>query len=309
MKFVFAFSTILLFASNLKAQCCAAGNPVGGDGSITGSSKNELLVFTSLRHSISRRYYKGGSPISNQPIKRSFYNYQNFSITYGLLNRLSVHSEIGYFYNKVQDVEIAGDDIQIRSHGLGDLAVNLRYIPIKTVSPTSLLLISGGIKIPIGEFNEEMSGVTIPISLQPSSGAIKYNASVFYSIKPSGAKLGWNSLAMFETSKTIEKGYLVYTYGNYFQYALACAWLPVRELSFTLNVKFEWRDRDKRENNIKVVSTGSHIIYLNPQFTYVFAGEWSILAMADFPFYKHVNGEQLTNMYSFQIGLRKNIVF
>lgn len=305
--------TIIILLSILNstgyAQCCAAGNPIGGDGSQESLTKNELNIFTSFKHSLSKQYYHSDSEYDMTNIEKSYYDYQNLAVSYGMYSRLSVFGELGYFYDKTQLININNKETSIKSSGLGDLNISLRYQVLKTVKPISQLVISGGVKIPLGAFHEEINGATVPISLQPSSGAFKFNAGIFYSRKRADRKLGWNTFLLLETSNTIEQDYLVYKYGNLLQYSLAATYQLNKKLNLIINSKFEWRAHDKRENETIIESTGSKVIFINPQIIYNFIPNWSALLIADLPLYKYVNGYQLTNSYAFQIGIRKNFKF
>lgn len=311
MKYVFILFLVLhvTLGNNTFGQCCSAGNPVGGDGSNDGLSKNELRIFASYKYSLSKDYFHHDSRIDLPYIEKSYFDYNNLSLTYGLSPRFSLHSELGYFIDKTQDLNINNKYEIINSHGLGDLSFSTRYIAFKTVKPVSQLVFSAGVRIPVGAFSEEIDGVTIPISLQPSSGALKYNAGAFYSRKRVEHKFGWNSFAIFELSQTIKKGYLIYQYGNYFQLAFAGTYAMSDKITVVANTKMEWRGKDTRESGIKIESTGSKVILINPQFIFNLKNRWGIITSADFPIYKYVNGSQLTNKFSVQIGIRKSFSF
>ena len=297
----------LFWALNAKGQCCSSGNPAGGDGSNDGLDEKTFRVYFSYKYSLSEDYYHLDSKYDVPYVQKSDFDYGNISLTYGLWPRLTVHLEQGYFWSKAQELTINNQYEKIQSKGFGDLGLNLRYIAIKTVKPISQLVFTAGFKAPVGAFNEEIDGVTIPISLQPSSGAFKYNASAFYFRKRGDRKIGWNTFALFELSQTINKGYLVYHYGNYFQFALAGTYAFNEKLTVTANAKFEWRGKDEREDEIIIESTGSRVVYFNPQVMYAITKDWGIILMTDLPVYKYVNGYQLTNKFSAQIGLRRNI--
>lgn len=288
------------------AQCCSAGNPAGGDGSNDGLSKNNWRVFLSYKYSFSEDFYEKTKNIGSLYDQKSYFNYTHFSLTYGLSTRISLYSELGYFLNKTKEINLGEKDI-ISASGLGDIGLNVRYIALNTVKPISQLVFSAGAKAPIGAFHEELNGAVIPISLQPSSGAFKYNASIFYSRKKATSKFGWNSFALFELSSTINKGFLIYHYGNYFQYALAGTYTFLPNFSLIANSKFEWRGKDKREEGLLIESTGSRVLYLNPQLVYSLPSKWSFVLMSEIPIYKNVNGSQITNQFSFQIGIKKSL--
>lgn len=296
---------IILFQANSYSQCCAAGNPSGSDISQEGLGKNFLKVNLLYKYSLSKDYFHLNKKYPLPYIEKSNFNYSNISVAYGLSQKLSINTEIGYFINKSQELKINNENILINSSGIGDISVNARYKLMQKVKPFSQLYISAGTKIPVGAFNEEIDGVTIPISLQPSSGALKFNGGIFYLRKSLDRKLGWYSFAIFEISNTINKGYLTYKYGNYLQYSLAGVYSLSKKLSAIGNIKVEFRDHDKREQNLKVESSGSKVVYFSPQFQYNFKNSWNIVINADIPIYKYVNGYQLTNKFAFSFGIYK----
>ena len=303
----FIISFFYFFSPNYSfAQCCSAGNPVGGEGSIEGLNKKELKIFSSYKHSLSEDYYHFDAKYNIPYIDKSYYDFVNTSFTYGILPKFAVHAEIGYFIDKIQELNLNNEKTIIKSHGLGDLGIQARYTVLKTVKPISQLVLSMGAKIPIGDFNEELNGITIPLSLQPSSGALKYNMAVFYSRNRIERKFGWHTYSMFEMSNTINQGFLVYKYGNYFQFSLAGNYKPIKNLLLIGNLKFEWRDLDTRESGIKVESSGSRVVYFNPQIIYTIKSTWNFILLADIPLYKYVNGYQPTNKFSFQVGVSKS---
>jgi hypothetical protein len=290
-------------------QCCSAGNPVGGDGSNDGLGRNELRVLASYRHSLSKVYFYHDSKADLQYIDKSYFDFTSLSLTYGIIPQLSLHTELGYFIDKTQKLSLNNDKQTISARGLGDLTVNIRFTPLRTVKPVSQLVITAGIKVPIGAFHEEINGVAVPISIQPSSGALKYDASLFYSRKRADRKFGWFALALFEYSQTIRKRYLVYRYGNYFQFGFAGSCAVTKNFGINANVKIEMRGKDHRESGITVESSGSYIAIVNPQFIYSFKHKWSLILMADFPVYKYVYGYQLTNRFAIQAGIIKGFTF
>ena len=307
MKKLLLIGIVVLAGIKVNAQCCSAGNPAGGDGTNDGLNKNELRIATSFKHSLSKDYYNLDKKTVLPYIAKSYYDFTALSISYGILPRLTINTEIGYFIDKTQIENVSSQNDVIKAHGLGDLAFSLRYKLIKTVKPITQMVISAGMKLPIGAFNEEIDGVTIPISLQPSSGALIYNASLFYSRKHANHKYGWKTFAMVELSNFIEKGYLIYKYGNYYQFSLAATYTLHKKMLFIGNAKLEFRGHDTRESNIKIESSGSRIVYFNPQFQYTFKKNWSLICMTDIPVYKYVNGSQLTNKYSFSIAVFKTL--
>jgi Putative MetA-pathway of phenol degradation len=292
---------------SVKAQCCSAGNPVGGDGEQQIISKNEWHIYSFYKYSNSKDYFHESTKTDITNIEKSFYDFANLRLSYGFSHRLSLHTEIGYFLNKTQDVNLSSGPERIRANGLGDLLINLKYNIYYNLESKRKLTIYGGVKLPIGAFNQTQDGVYIPISLQPSAGAYKLNAGLYYSSAFKNKKFGYISFLNYEWSNRIEKDFLIYKYGGFLQFALG-TYLPISEkANFATLLKYEFRGHDKRENDLVIESTGSHVFYFSPTFAYSLPKNWKVLLTAQLPLYKYVHGYQLTNKYSYQIGIRKII--
>lgn len=76
-----------------------------------------------------------------------------------------------------------------------------------------------------------------------------------------------------------------------------------------LQTRAEVRDKDQREENQMVSSTGSTVIFVAPVIQYRFLKNWETTIQADYPVYKYVQGSQLTNKYSYSISLARKISF
>ncbi|MFW5755449.1 MAG: hypothetical protein ACOCWK_02530 [Tangfeifania sp.] len=313
MKQIFLILAIFIaaqfFGTDLKAQCCAAGNPVGGDGSQDALKKNQLSVFTAYRHSYSRDYYHKSQKDDIQNIEKSYYNYGSLSVSYGMNWRFTIHTEMGYYFDKVQVVNLTNGRQTIKAHGIGDMALTMRYSLLpQTIINTNRFVLSLGGRLPVGQFNEEQNGVKIPVSLQPSSGALKLNSSLFFSHKKQDALLGLSAYAFFEWSNQINKGLIVYDYGNLFLLE-ATLFMPVKSaVVLSLASKVEFRGKDKKANDFVIESTGSMVLYVKPQLQWKIVHDLFLLTFAEIPVYKYVNGYQLTNLYAFQAGIRKTFV-
>ena len=305
MKFLVVGIFILFLANDVSGQCCAAGNPVGGDGTQDGVKKHQLRVFAAYRLSYSRDYYYHDSKEDVQHIDKSFYNYTSLSLTYGVNWRLTLHGEMGYFFNKVQDVNLSEGMERISATGAGDLSLTGRYdlLKKKLVNENQLVVSMGG-RFPVGAFSEEQDGVVIPISLQPSSGALKINSGLFYSQKKKDFPVGWSGYLFFEWSNTIEKDFLVYKYGNLYLAEVSAFYSKNPKFVGVLSGKVEVREKDEREDQQKIDATGSWVFFLKPQLQIGLVKSLQLITFADIPVYKYVNGSQLTNLFSFQVGIR-----
>jgi hypothetical protein len=298
--------TIALFHQTASAQCCAAGNPVGGDGSQDALKKHQLSAFAAYRHSYSRDFFHLNDKQDIQNIEKSYYNYSSLSLSYGINWRFTIHTEMGYYLNKVQVVNLTDGRETIKAHGIGDLSLSLRYslLPQKIINENRLIFSLGG-RLPVGQFNEEQNGVKIPVSLQPSSGALKINSALFFSHKKTDASIGWGAFALYEWSNQIDKGLLVYKYGNLFLMEATAFYSQNPSLVLSLSAKAEFRGKDKKANDFVIESTGSRVVYIKPQLQLKVVSDLYLVTFAEMPVYKYVNGYQLTNLFAFQMGIRK----
>jgi hypothetical protein len=294
-----------LLLENIQGQCCSAGNPAGGNSINDALPARELMILTTYKHSLSDTYFHKDHETEVPLIDKSYYDYQSLSFYYGIFQWMNVSAEIGYFYNKTQLLKTGQPTDEIRAHGLGDLGINLRFIPFKAPENGSMFIVSGGLRLPVGDFNKQTDGVTVPVSLQPSSGALKINANLYYSQFSKNRKFSVNSFAMYEYSNAIEKGYYIYKYGDFLQLSSGAQYTIIKQMAVIMNVKYEWRGQDHREDNIIVQSSGSHIILVSPQLTFYFKPGWSLLVLSDIPVYKYVYGDQLTNSFAIQATLSK----
>ncbi len=300
----FLIAVLFIFISNeLDAQCCAAGNPAGGDVTLEGQQESLLRLFVFYDYSLSKDYFSGTSQVEMPSMKNSYFDFLNFTAIYGITNRWSIHTEAGYFINKVQNLRIQNQDRQIKAHGFGDIGVNARYDVYQSFNPSVRWIVSGGVRFPVGAFNEEMNGAMIPVALQPSSGAFKYNANSYTSYQFPNTRFGIFTFIMFEYSSTIRKDFLVHRYGNYFQLAFAGTFQASDNIFIIGRLWGEWRGQDIRDDQYSVISSGSNLILFSPRVFLNFQENWQFISTIDIPLYKNVNGYQLTKFGSLQIGL------
>ena len=306
-KFFILILFLCIITSNISAQCCSAGNPVGGDGFQDGLNRNQLRIYSLYRHSLSKDYFNENEKINVPELQRSYYDFVNLSFNYGINERMTIVSRLGYFINKKQELLINNQDIDILARGFGDLSFNFRYSLIKKKIKASQLTLSVGTIIPIGNFNERMDGILIPLSIQPSSGSFKYNFGIFYGLNSKNKTFGFSTFAFSEFSSKINKDFLEYKYGNYFQLSISATYLFKRKLLFISNFKYEYRTNDIRENEQVVESSGGSVIYFSPQIQFEFFPTWIFAFNYQIPVFKYVNGYQLTNKNAFSFGIIKNI--
>jgi hypothetical protein len=119
----------------------------------------------------------------------------------------------------------------------------------------------------------------------------------------------------FELSQFIETSTSKYKYGNLYNLSLIGAYQIMDELDGRLQLRCEIRDKALNESKGQpnqysfINATGGVIAFVSPQLNYSIANIGTVSLQFNFPFYKNVNSEQLTNKYSFQIGISKSVNF
>lgn len=306
-KALFLLPVLILTVYSASGQCCSAGNPAGGDGTHAYLNKNQLKFQLFYEQSLSKQYYKASSPIEMDEMESSRYKFLNLGLNYAISERITLQSDFGYYFEKTQNLELSQHEVQFKTIGFGDLTLQGRYLLYQSIFPEKRWTIGIGTRIPVGAFHEADQGIQIPVSLQPSSGALKFQASSYYFYKPLRKTLSWFAFLLYEHSNTIREGYLIHHYGDYYLLSFGCNKHLKERWDVSTRLKTEWRGKDIRDENVVVESSGSLLLMLTPAFSYQIPGDWYLTTSLDIPLYKYVQGMQLTKFGSFQVGISKRI--
>ena len=292
-----------LFMQNaIQAQCCAAGNPISGDGSAGGTSKNVIEVSLYYQHSYSDTYYNGTQKSDYSYIDYSYYDFTSLKLAYGLSNKIKLSAELGYFFAKAQAFDFGYDR---NANGLGDLVLGIQYYAYRNAKRNLDIFPSFDLTLPVGNF-DQMSGVVIlPIDLQPSSGSFKYRVGLLVSKRYLEDKLAFFLSGTAEVSQRINTDRTNYKYGNLYNISFYGSYKIFRRLTGAIQIRTQIRDRASDSNKETLQSTGGKYVFLSPQLRYNFWRTWNISAVYDYPIYKNTNGNQLTNKYAFSFRLSK----
>lgn len=296
----------LLLPTMVKAQCCAAGNPLSGDATASGLPKNNLRISTSFRHSYSDKFFFEDQFYQQNFVENSRYNFTSLQTIYGISDKWAAGAEMGYFIDKSQ-ASLVPYPNTLSANGLGDLLLFSRYRIMKKVKPIEDLSVMAGVKIPIGAFDVSDDGVRLPVSLQPSSGAMKFQLSLSFMHQKSGSKFSYFTQAFGEISSAINSDFFQYHYGPLAYLTFSPGYRFLGKWQFNIPLRAEWRGKDKRDDDLLIDNSGSVAIYAGLQCRRNVAKNWSFRAAFEKSLYKYVNGYQLTNAYSFNVGVLYNI--
>lgn len=296
-----------LSAMGLKAQCCSAGNPVMSEGANTRIGGKILRVTSGYRYSLSDTYYNGRQQVDINGVERAWYNYSWLNLVYGINHKLSATAELGYFFNRTEQYKTLGFDDYV-GRGLGDLNLGLRYVAWKDYVYNFELIPSIGVKLPIGVFDQKVDGVKLPITVQPSSGSIKYSAALFFR---KGFRNGISlvSYNLFEYSSEINSRYFIYQYGPMSMFSLSCAYPVAKSLNVALQLRNENRGKATREHGEVVNTTGFNMVYAGPRLSFNLPAGMVLSTDLAWPVYRNYNGTQLGNAFVAAVSLSGNLDF
>lgn len=297
--------TILLFVNDSYAQCCSAGNPFFY-GEISNINKNNLQFVLGYKYSTSNKYYEGSNPIEIEFIDKAYFNYMTLQTYYGITQRLSVQADLGYFINKTETY-LVDDWSKSNGYGIGDATLSIKYLAYNNYKKHFKLIPSIGITLPIGVFDQEKDHVKLPITVQPSSGSFKYQASLYANKTTINKKFNFTAFALFEYAQLIDSKNFYYKYGNQFLISFLTSYKVGEKLSFALELRNENRGKSIRNDDQVVDASGFNIIYIIPHISYSFSKNWYLALNSDMPIYKYYNGIQMSNTYSVSMRLSYSI--
>lgn len=287
------------------AQCCAAGNPISDDGSASGGGKKILDVGVLGTYSYSDKYYSGTELSDRDYIDNSYFIFSSASFGYGITDKLKVSAEIGYFSAKAQYFSFGQSR---NATGLGDLVLGTQYLAYQNCEKLFNIFPRVKITLPIGTFDKVDGGVMLPIDIQPSSGSYKYQAGLLFSKIYMEGKLALFLDNSFEYSQKISTERTNYKYGNLYNNSLYAGYKIIPKLTLALQWRSQYRDKSYNKD-VLVDGTGGHVMFIAPQIRYNIYDTWNISLKYNYPFYKNMNGTQLTNNYSVSIRLSKSLDF
>jgi hypothetical protein len=280
------------------SQCCAPGNPVSGSEYIGTLPKKTLRTISFYRHSFSDTYYEG-SEVSEYQGTHSGYDFIGEVISYGLIKKLTVEAEIGYYIDKYQDSEVLD---RFTTHGFTNGILSVKYAVLKTKKDMELTL-GAGAKFPITRkiFKDEY-GVPYPQEIQPSTGAFGFVGQMFF-FKGFNAKK-WRLVmhARYELNGYNSEDY---RFGDALFTSVFLGWGFAKNWAATIQLRNEYRWEDW-QGDTRYLVTGGEILYASPQISYTFKPRLTLSLMGDIPVYRKYNGVQLGPRYAFGISVVKD---
>ncbi len=285
----------MCFAIEATPQCLSSVNPVGGTESLLVLEKKSLRVISFYRYGQGNKYFARDSHSDFiNLIDKAYYNYLSVSIGYGLLKRLTLEAEIGYYANKTQ-VYSTQPEYTLTGRGMS----NLTFMPKLNVYTNHVKRIYAsvgiGVKVPFSRDMQVVDNVQLPVEIQPTLGA--YGVTANATLVKENPEKGWR---FFVTNRTEihGKNKLGYKMGSavfnsvYASKHLMFPWLN-GDWTTIVQLRQEIRTRDIKIGGGEKESSGGMLFFIVPQLNYVAFGKWNLSAMVDIPIYQYFNGTQL----------------
>lgn len=300
-RYLLAILTLFALPDTSFAQCCSAGNPSSFSYNDQGLLKaRSLFVSSSLRYGYSGKYYSGDKAATMNFKAPANFSFVDLRIAYGMSKRFTIQAETGYFLAKVQHNPYPNPPD--RGYGLGDASFGLRYRAFKSTKHKIELNTSAGMRLPVGVFDQEVDGVKLPLSIQPSSGSLVYLGGATLSKTLSNNKLHIYSSIFAEFPQLIDSKNFYYRYGNLYNLSVSVSYPVYKLFKPALQLQGEMRSRATRENDQLVDASGYKVLFVTPMIECNALRNFSVLWYADLPVYRYFNGIQLAN--SFKTGIR-----
>lgn len=299
LTFLLSGLFILLLSAKSYAQCCSPGNPVAGTAAAGIVMKHNLRIITFYRHSFSDTYYTDSKPSPTEDqLGTANFNFIGQIFAFGITNRLTVETELGYFINKTKKDTILKSEQ--KTHGMYNATLSLKYCFLHTDNGLEMSL-GAGAKIPFTQKPISNDLGTLPEDIQPSSHAFGFVGQVFLakSFPTKQFKIIWVNRYEINGLNLDD-----YKFGN--------AWYSSLFFSKGLGGKWvgllQFRNENRKvdyDGDTQFTSTGGNVLILSPQLSYSI-GKVNLTAMFDYPVMRNLNGKQLNTKYAFGISINRD---
>jgi len=288
------------------AQCLSSVNPVGGSNNLLVLDKQSLRIISFYRYNYGDQYFEGNKRSDFNLIESANYNYAGCIIGYGLVDKVTLETEFGYFFNKTQHYNL-DPAYTLRGNGLSNIILSVKFSLLKNNSKRLFISSSLGAKIPFSTKPISRDGVELPVEVQPTIGAFGMVIQSFLvKERPvTGARYFITSRVELNSKNNQEYklGTSIFT-SLFFSKHLMFSWLK-GDWTTILQIRNETRAKDRNIAGWKE-SSGSSIFYFSPQLNHFIKEKWNISVMLDLPIYQYVRGTQLATKYGISLNIARD---
>lgn len=298
-KTVTAFLFLLGFSQIGYSQCCSGCSPIGGNTNQGTLPKYTLQINTYYKYGYSEGYMQNDYNSDFKFVKNANNRYVGLQLSYGVLKRLTVMVDGGYYLNRTQNFEIQSYKFSLNGYGGSSVTLSGKYNIIKDTARDIEFTMGLGVKLPWTKKPQIVDGIELTEDVQPCNGAYGLVLSTF--LFKDFDKL---NLRMFLMNNTTINGTSIRNYkeGNTYLTSFFISKTFLKNWSGILQVRNEIRNFAYRDD-VKVTSSGGYRFLIVPQLNYTFKKKYNISALYELPIYQNFNGIQLKDQYAFSINL------
>ncbi len=299
------FIVSCLYYGNTDAQCLSSVNPVGGSANLLVLEKNSLRVIGFYRFNYGDRYIEGSSRSDFDLIRNANYNYAGTILGYGVANKVTLETELGYFINKTQNYN-TDPPYSLIGSGFSTGVISVKYSLFKDDEKRFFVSSGLGAKIPFSTKPLYRDGVELPVEVQPTLGAFGMVVQGFIVKEQPITGTRYFLTGRMEVNSRNRQEYKLGTsvFTSFFiSKHLMFPWLK-GDWTAILQLRNETRGVDRTMSGVKE-SSGSTIFYLIPQVNHSIKERWNVSLMADLPVYQHFNGIQLATRYGITLNFTR----
>ncbi|MBA7520027.1 hypothetical protein ES705_12115 [subsurface metagenome] len=232
---------------------------------------------------------------------------------YGISRKLSVAGIMTYVGQELASTRLDGGRQIDYLWGFGDMVFMVKFRLMNPLAYNGWGIVAGiGPKLPTGSFSQSGSNNSLfPMDVQSGSGS--FDAISWLSFSKSHiliTNLYLSSGATFRLSGQNRnfQDSLTYSFGNEFQYTAGLSYNFYGGIVFDIfnYVRYRYQVTDKLCEE-PVEKTGGHWLFISPGIRVNFTQNFSFVVSADLPFYRNLEGPQLTTSYRFSAALMYNI--
>lgn len=293
------FAFFLFFRATVFSQCCSQGNPINGTTNVGTVDKGNLRVILAHRYNFGDTYFENHTKTDYRLAEESNYNYSSTIISYGLTQKLTLETELGYFINKT----LAYKYFIKTNKGFNNAVLSAKYALYKNAESGIEITPALGFKAPFSFERQSQDNVMLPFELQTSTLAYGAVTQLFILKK---FKEGKSSLILFNRNELNTETQYSYRYGNNYSFSLFFNSTLNKRLVLVAQTRAEYKAPDIRNTNEEVMNTGGYVVFVSPQISYEIAPKFYFYMFADMPVYRHFYGRQLSAKYGISVSLIKN---
>ena len=291
----------LQFAAVLSGQVCSCGGaPLLNSLAFSGIGRGTVRVTLEYEYHNISDVVSGSRELSNDS-QWQLTQSGILKISYGASQLLSVSALV----TLVQKERAAADHILVRGIGDGVLLVNITLLPGKLKANQALVL-SGGLKAPLGNPATELGGRLISLDLQPTSGGWDRIISLYgaHSFVDRPLQLFLHtSYRWTGTNEPYAFSDLKYKFGNEFVANLGFSYFPRYRHRTSLMLQYRFSGMD-RFGDFRIPNTGGQWIDLVPGFDLALTRASHLDFSGHLPLFRSLEGAiQLTTSYSVKAAL------